>query len=165
MPAPPQKSSTGLIIAVVVIVAVVVVAVPLVLYVLVSGLGPGGTQPIPPTVVLQGGGSWRMSGNNATYTFTVTDLSPAPAVIDPDQLQYIASTSAGTVVYSGAADQHPTSAGFTINVHYNDALGVGRVSESDAIQVSVTPVSGNPLVGGSLRVNFNGDSLASGILG
>lgn len=146
--------------AVVIVIVVLVFVVP-VLYVLLAGLGPS-QAPTPPTVVLQGGGSWVSNANLTTYTFAVSTVTPTGTNINPTQIQYVVSNSAGTPLYSGAARQNTSTGGFTINVVYQDPLGVGAVSAGDRIQITVTPVASNPLVGGRLQVNSNGNSLGTG---
>ena len=165
MPAapPPKKTSVGVIIAIVIVVVVLIsVVLAAVLYVMVAGLGPAHNAPQPPTAVLQGSGSWANSGKSRIFTFTVSTVVPAGTHVNPTQLQYIVSNAQAMVLYSGAAAQNTTSGGFTINVLFQDTLEAGSVSAGDRIQMVVTPRASNPLVGGSLQVNFNGDAFATG---
>ncbi len=163
---PPKKDNTKLIIVVVIaVVLVIVVMIPVMLYLMVAGLGPGpgpGANNQPPIAVLQGAGSWSSNATVTTYTFTVSTVTPTTAHINPVQLQYLVSNAANTPLYSGAANQNTSSSGFVINVVFQDALNAGQVSAGDRVQITVTPVASNPLVGGNLQVNFNGDSLATG---
>jgi hypothetical protein len=160
---PPKSSNTGaVIVVVVVVVMIVIVAIPAVLYVMVTGLGPADPPAVPPTMVLQGGGSWAASANVSTYSFTVSTLAPASANIDPARLQYIVSDAASTPLYSGLAGNPTSQGGFVINVVYNDALDVGRASAGDRIQITVSPAAPNPLVGGAITVNFEANRIATG---
>jgi flagellin-like protein len=155
-----NKSAVSPVIGTILMVAITVVLAA-VLYVMVAGLGPSNTNQ-PPTAVLQGGGSWSSNATVATYTFTVSTVTPTSANINPTQLEYIVSNSANTPLYSGVANQSTVVSGFTINVVYQDPLDAGKVSASDRVQITVSPVASNPLVGGSLTVNFNGNQLATG---
>ena len=154
-----NKSAVSPVIGTILMVAITVVLAA-VLYVMVAGLGPG-QQNIPPTAVLQGGGSWASGALNTSYTFTVSTVTPAGAQINPADLQYIVSNSQQTTMYSGAANQNTTSGGFAIDVRYNDALEPGKVSAGDKIQIFVQPSASNPLTGGKIQVNYNGASLAT----
>ena len=156
-----NKSAVSPVIGTILMVAITVVLAA-VLYVMVAGLGPG-QQSIPPAAVLSAQG-WASSGSYTNFSFQVTTVTPSGAQINPTALQYIVSNSAQTTMYSGAANASTTAGGFTINVKYSDDLDAGRVSAGDKIQISVTPIAGNPLVGGKLQVNYNGASLASGSL-
>jgi flagellin-like protein len=155
-----NKSAVSPVIGTILMVAITVVLAA-VLYVMVAGLGPG-NQSIPPTAVLQGGGSWVSGSLNTSYTFTVSSITPAGAQINPADLQYIVSNAAQTTLYSGAALQNTTSGGFAIDVRYNDALEPGKVSAGDKIQIFVQPSANNPLQGGSLKVNYNSASFGTG---
>jgi archaeal type IV pilus assembly protein PilA len=155
-----NKSAVSPVIGTILMVAITVVLAA-VLYVMVAGLGPSNTNQ-PPTAVLQGAGSWSSNATVTTYTFTVSTVTPTSANINPSQLEYIVSNSANTPLYSGASGLNTSSSGFTINVVFQDPLSVGLVSAGDRIQITVTPVANNPLVGGNLAVNFNGNSLATG---
>jgi len=141
----------------------ITVVLAAVLYVMVAGLGPG-QQSIPPTAVLQGGGSWASGSLNVSYTFTVSTVTPSGAQINPADLQYIVSNAQQTTMYSGAANQNTSTGGFAIDVRYNDALDAGKVSAGDKIQIFVQPGTGNPLTGGKLQVNYNGASLCTGTM-
>lgn len=160
-PPPPKTNVTVIIVVAVVVVLAVIIIVPALLYVSVSNMGPP-QQPIPPTMVLQGSGSWAVGSTSATYTFTVATVTPTSANVNPTQLQYIVSNAQETPLYSGAANQNTSSGGFTINVVYQDSLDVGRVSAGDRVQIIVSPNANNPLVGGNIQVNFNGASFATG---
>ena len=157
-----NKSAVSPVIGTILMVAITVVLAA-VLYVMVAGLGPG-QQNIPPTAVLQGGGSWAAGSINSSYTFTVSTVTPAGAQINPSDLQYIVSNAQSTTLYSGAANQNTSSGGFAIDVRYNDALDSGKVSAGDKIQVFVQPTAGNPLTGGKIQVNYNGASLCTGTM-
>ena len=157
-----NKRAVSPVIGTILMVAITVVLAA-VLYVMVAGLGPG-QQNIAPTAVLSGGGSWRTSGNQTIYTFTVSTLNPTSANIDPTQLQYIVSNTAQTAAYTGAANQSRTYQTFTINVLYQDSLDPNKVSAGDTIQITVTPVASNPLVGGSLKVNYNSNQFCVGTM-
>ena len=154
-----DKSAVSPVIGTILMVAITVVLAA-VLYVMVAGLGPG-NQSIPPTAVLQGGGSWATGSLNTSYTFTVSTVTPSGAQINPTQLQYIVSNSQSTTLYSGAALQNTSTGGFAIDVRYNDALDAGKVSAGDKIQIFVQPSASNPLIGGKIQVNYNGQSLAT----
>jgi len=155
-----NKSAVSPVIGTILMVAITVVLAA-VLYVMVAGLGPG-QQSIPPTAVLQGGGSWATGSLNTSYTFTVSTVTPTGAVIAPSQLQYIVSNAQQTTMYSGAANQNSTSGSFAIDVRYNDALDSGKVSAGDKVQIFVQPSASNPLIGGRIQINYNGASLATG---
>jgi hypothetical protein len=125
-----------------------------------TGCGaPPPTQ--PPTAVLQGSGSWSSNATVSTYTFTVSTVTPTSAQVNPAQLQYIVSDSANTAMYAGAAGQNSVCQGFTVNVVYQDALDAGVVSAGDRIQITVSPVAGNPLFGGHLQVNYDGNGFST----
>lgn len=123
---------------------------------------PPGSQPTPPTAVLQGAGTWQTTMSTTTYTFTITTVTPSGVQVDPTDLLYIVSNSQSTTMYSGAAGQNLSTSGFTINVVYNDALDAGKVSAGDKVQITVTPTASNPLIGGKFQINYDGNAMATG---
>jgi hypothetical protein len=153
-PMPPPKSSSSIVIIVVVVVVVVLVAIiglAAILYVAVSGLGPGST-PTNPTVILQNGG-W----NNGNDTVSITSVTNGGSLA-PSDLTYTIETSSGPY-YSGAAGANDARGGPTVNVVYNDLTAQGAVSSGDGIRVKIVPSTSTALEGASLRVFRGGTQI------
>lgn len=135
----------------------ITVVLAAVLYVMVSGIGPGSTSN-PPTAQLQAG-TWGGNATTASYSVIVISVKDTGG-IDPSTLKYIVAKSDNTPCYAGAALQNLTlCATFTVNVRYQDTTTPGAISASDSIQVTVTPGTGNPLIAGKLTVQTQDDKI------
>lgn len=156
---PPKKDNTMLIVVVVAIVVVaLMVALPMMLFVMVSGLEHGpGLPPNPATFVMQAG-NW----NAGTLTLSVVSVS-GPAV-DPSDLTYFVGGFNGTVYYSGAAGLNESASGASVGVVFQDNLDAGRVSAGDSVRLTVSPATFSGVHGGTLRVFVGGSAAATSTL-
>ena len=151
-----NREAVSPVIGTILMVAITVVLAA-VLYVMVSGIGPGSTSN-PPTAQLQAG-SWGGNATTASYSATVISVKDVGGVA-PSSLIYIVAKSDGSSCYSGGANLNLTTCtGFTVNVVYQDITSVGTISASDSIQVTVTPGTGNPLIAGKLTVQTSDNKI------
>ncbi len=155
------KSAVSPVIGTILMVAITVVLAA-VLYVMVSGLGPGSTT-TNTTLVMQGGSNWINASGNNTFTFTIMSVTPTSANVDPTQVTFTVANSAGTSYYSGTEGNPQTTSGFTVDVNYQDTTEAGKVSSGDSIQILIRPTyPTNPLTGGKLNVFFQGAQISTG---
>ena len=153
---PPKKDNTVLIIVVIVIVvAAVVLSLPILLYVMVSGLGPA-TNPGTnnPTVVLQAQ-VWN-AGN-----LMVNVQASTGATVDPADLTFIVQDRNGITWYSGVAGLNSLTSGTNVNVTFQDITDPGRVGAGDAVRITVTPSTSTAVQGGRLRLFFQSNEIGA----
>lgn len=153
---PPKKDNTVLIIVVVVIVvAALVLSLPILLYVMVSGVGPG-TNPNTnnPSLVMQAQ-NWN-AGN-----LIVNIQSSSGATVNPTDLTYIIQDRNGTTFYSGAAGFNGLTLGTNVNITFQDTIDPGRVNAGDSVRITVTPSTSTAVQGGRLRLFFHSQEVAA----
>lgn len=156
-----NKKAVSPVIGTILMVAITVVLAA-VLYVMVSGIGPGSTSN-PPTAQLQAG-TWGGNATTASYSVVVITVKDVGG-IDPSTLKYVVAKSDNTPCYSGVALQNLTlCTSFTVNVRYQDTTTAGSISPSDSIQVTVSPGTGNPLTAGKLTIQTTDDKIVGTVV-
>lgn len=151
-----NQRAVSAVIGTILMVAVTVVLAA-VLYVMVSGIGPGSTSN-PPTAQLQAG-TWGGTAANASYSIVVISVKDVGG-IDPSSLKYVIAKSDNTPCYAGIQNLNQSlCAGFNVNVRYQDTTTPGAISGSDSIILNVYPGTGNPLSAGKLTVQTSDDKI------
>ncbi len=151
-----NQRAVSAVIGTILMVAVTVVLAA-VLYVMVSGMGPT-SQPKPPTAQFQTG-TWGGNTTVASYSVGVNSAQDV-AGINVSTLKYVVAKADNTPCYTGVALLNLTMCGsFKVNVRYLDTTVNGAISPGDSVLVTVTPVTGNPLLAGKLTVQTNEDKV------